>query len=238
MSVAKLHQFRGALTGRQAAEGIRAARRNASRLLSDAEILLEQARYPTATAIAILAIEEAGKSSVLRALVLARDGKDLKEAWRDYRSHTRKNVLGGLMDAVRSGARRLRDFRRLFEEDAEYPLLLDQLKQLGFYTDCLGEAHWSVPDDVISEDLARSIVALARALCAERDATDVEMELWIQHIGPVWKQHPERMEAALASWYAAMQEAGLAPAGGNAMEEFVLRGVSAGDGHHKEPHPE
>jgi AbiV family abortive infection protein len=38
-----------------------AAARNAARLVSDAEILLGAKRYPSAAALAVLAIEESGK---------------------------------------------------------------------------------------------------------------------------------------------------------------------------------
>ena len=43
-----------------------AARRNARRLAEDAKLLLEAGRYPTATALAVLSIEESGKMSILR----------------------------------------------------------------------------------------------------------------------------------------------------------------------------
>ncbi|MBN1085452.1 AbiV family abortive infection protein [Erwinia aphidicola] len=36
----------------------------------------------------------------------------------------------------------------------EHPFALDQLKQISFYTDCLGKAHWSIPDNVIDRDTA------------------------------------------------------------------------------------
>ena len=59
-------QYRGRLTNRQIAEGMTAAAANARRLLSDAVLLLEAERWPTAAALAILAIEEAGKQAILR----------------------------------------------------------------------------------------------------------------------------------------------------------------------------
>ncbi|MGM0985309.1 MAG: AbiV family abortive infection protein, partial [Pseudomonadota bacterium] len=45
-----------------------------------------------ANSLATLSIEESGKVSILRAMSLARDEKELKEEWRRYRSHTNKNV--------------------------------------------------------------------------------------------------------------------------------------------------
>jgi hypothetical protein len=39
------------------------------------------------------------------------------------------------------GARRADEFGSLFEPGAEHPHILDQLKQVSIYTDCLGKAH-------------------------------------------------------------------------------------------------
>jgi hypothetical protein len=39
------------------------------------------------------------------------------------------------------GARRADEFGGLFEPAAEHPYILDQLKQVSIYTDCLGKAH-------------------------------------------------------------------------------------------------
>ncbi len=56
MSRKKLSQYAGSLDAAQIAQGINAARRNARRLAEDAKLLLETARYPSATALAILSI--------------------------------------------------------------------------------------------------------------------------------------------------------------------------------------
>ena len=88
-----LNQYSGRLTTIQAAAGIQAAIKNAQSLLADAELLLKNERWERATAISVLAIEEVGKAPILREILLARDGEELKTAWRSYRSHTKKNVL-------------------------------------------------------------------------------------------------------------------------------------------------
>jgi AbiV family abortive infection protein len=67
------------------------ANSNAERLLNDAELLYENGRYASAVGLAVLAVEEAGKEAMLRSLALARNANELKEAWRDYRTHTSKN---------------------------------------------------------------------------------------------------------------------------------------------------
>ena len=77
-----------------AAEGIALARKNAAGLIADAELLLENERLPSAAALAILAIEELGKVQIIKRIVLhSDDAKQLKEAWKEYRSHRAKNVM-------------------------------------------------------------------------------------------------------------------------------------------------
>ena len=79
-------QYSGRLNPTQAAEGIQAALKNARALLADAQLLLENERWQRATALSILAIEEAGKIPLVRGILLARDDKESREAWRSYRS--------------------------------------------------------------------------------------------------------------------------------------------------------
>ena len=222
-----LEAFRGSLAPVQVAEGIRAASANAARLAHDAELLLKAGSFPTAMSIAILAIEEAGKVSILRSLALARSQTEASASWKEYRSHTRKNVAWLLPQLAAQGARKLEDLRPLFEEDADHPYLLDQLKQLGFYTDCLGKAKWSSPTNAISQELAASLVETAHLLAASssRECTTREVELWVEHVGPVWRQDLGWMKQAVINWYAAMQEAGLKPKGENSMEQFVRVGI-------------
>ena len=222
-----LEAFRGSLSAAQVAEGIRAASANAARLTHDAEVLLKAGSFPTAASIAILAIEEAGKVSILRSLALARSETEASASWKEYRSHTRKNVAWLLPQLAAQGASKLEDLRPLFEEDAEHPYLLDQLKQLGFYTDCLGKARWSLPADAISQELAASLVGTARLLASSSnvECTAREIELWVEHVGPVWRQDLGWMKQAVINWYAAMQEAGLKPNGENTMEQFVRVGL-------------
>jgi hypothetical protein len=116
---------------------------------------------------------------------------------------------------------------RLFEENSGHPCLLDQLKQLGFYTDCLGKARWSLPAAAISRELAESLVETAHLLAGSStgECTTREIELWVEHVGPVWRQDLGWMKQAAINWYAAMQEAGLKPKGDNTMEQFVRVGI-------------
>ena len=217
----KLDGYKGELSPQQIADGMNAAAENARRLADDAKLLLDAKRFPSAASIAALSIEESGKVSILRALALARTQDEIKDEWRSYRSHTSKNVSWILPQLVANGARKLDDFRPVFDTSADHPYLLDQVKQLGFYTDCLGERHWSTPGSVVDEELSCSLVQAADLLAKDNRHTQREIELWIEHIGPVWKKDHKWMKQALINWYAAMQSEGLSPEGENKMGAFV-----------------
>lgn len=225
MSSKKLNAYRGPLSAAEIVAGINVANANAFRLVEDAQALLAAGRCPTAASLAALSIEESGKVSILRQLATANSKEEVAAAWKSYRSHTRKNVQWLLPDLAMKGDRKLEDLRPLFKDDAEHPFVLDQVKQLGFYTDCLGNRHWSVPIDVVDEKLARDLVQIAKLLVGRRETTVEEIELWIRHIGAAPKDDLPAMKRALASWYSAMQDAGLRPCGINEMERFINEGV-------------
>ena len=109
MAKTRLSQYSGPLTPAQISDGMNAARKNAGRLAQDARLLLENSRLASATASAILSIEESGKTNVLRSLAIANDTQEIKALWKEYRSHTKKNVLALLPELVRQGAHSLKD---------------------------------------------------------------------------------------------------------------------------------
>lgn len=221
----KLNAYRGPLSAEEIAAGMNAANANALRLVEDAKILLAAGRIPTAASLAALSIEESGKTSILRQLATATSKDEIASAWKGYRSHTRKNVQWQLPALALAGARRLEEFRPLFDENSDHPYVLDQVKQLGFYTDCLGNRNWSIPTNVVEERLARALVQIAALFVGKREITVKEIELWIEHVGTAPKDDLPAMKNALASWYAAMQKSGLRSEGINEMERFINDGV-------------
>jgi len=224
-----LDQFKGRLSAAEIAAGINAARRNAARLAHDARLLLTEKRFPSACALSVLAIEEAGKASVLREIALTRNNDELKDAWREYRSHTSKNRMWPIVEFVLKGAQKLEDFAPLFRSDADHPLLLDQVKQLSIYTDCLGKAHWSAPEEVIDQALASMLVVTSELLGKGEDVSEREIELWVERLSPVWRHTKEAMEKGLSDWYSAMQTEGLKSPGTNSMRKFILEGIAKSD---------
>jgi len=199
------------LTPNQIADGINTARRNAIRLLTDAKILLNTGKYPSAAALSILSIEESGKIPILRLLSLSTTYEDSLKVWKDYRSHTKKNVLWSFPQLVVEGARKLNDFRPIFDQVSEHPYILDQLKQISIYSDCLGEAHWSEPTSIIDKGLAESLVSIAEVLASTTEVTAIEIELWIKNFRNVDFSDLTKSKEALLHWYYDMQASGLLP---------------------------
>jgi AbiV family abortive infection protein len=223
----KLIQYSGALTSAQIAAGMNGAIRNATRLQQDAQRMLEADRYPTAVALSVLSIEESGKLRIFREMALARDNEELRSTWREYRQHTSKNQLWPFVESVAKGASKLGDFRRLVDPDSDHPHVLDQIKQISLYTDCLGNARWSVPEDVMERELATALVGVAKVLSASREVTPEEIELWIYYMRPAFRTTLEAMERALAEWDAEMRRRGLCSQDGHTMEEFIIHGFRA-----------
>lgn len=215
-----LQQYRGTLTASEIAAGMNAASRNAMRLVEDAKLLIDAGRFPTACSLAILAIEERGKTSILRGLAIAPDSKALQEAWSDYRNHHSKNAMWIFIELVTKGARKLSEFSCIFEPNSEHPSLIDAIKQLGFYTDCYVKGRWSEPSDAINEEFARMMTHTAELLCSERDVTPREVELWIEHVGP--HHGTGRMTQGLLDFAQAMEEEGLGKLSVDQMSTFVL----------------
>jgi AbiV family abortive infection protein len=182
-SMGKPVPFRGRLSPKQIADGMNAVARNATRLVNDAEVLLEAKRYPSAAALAVLAIEEGGKLPILRGLSTAKDDEAVKTGWKDYRSHQSKNVMWLLPMFALAGVKTFAEFGRLFDPNSKHRQRLDELKQHGFYSDCFEGGAWSEPEHFIDEVIARFVVRTAKSLTKKYPFSEREIELWVDHVG-------------------------------------------------------
>jgi AbiV family abortive infection protein len=215
-----LNPYKGKLTAEAVAKGFNAAIDNAVSLLEDAKILFEHNRFPTAASLAVLSIEESGKTRILRSLALVDDEAELKSLWQEYRSHRAKNGASIFLELALGGARHLQDFRETVNPKAEHTAVIDAIKQIGFYTDCSGNCHWSKPDEIIDADLANWLIKTAEVLSKKGEHVTVkEIELWIQHMKPHWKT--EFAKSALIDWCKAMEAEGLKFDYVGKMEKFV-----------------
>lgn len=221
MASQKLPEYRDRLTPEDAAKGINAALKNATRLAADARLLIDAGRTPTAAAIAALSIEESGKVSILRGLAVQTTSEALRDQWRLYRDHRSKNGMWILPALAAQGARSLSDFSVTVDRDAEHTALLNTVKQLGLYTDCYGEANWSEPDVVVDHELAERLVRTAELLSSQQPVTVREIELWVEIVGSA--SGPD-LPAALVRWAAAMNREGLSTRTAEEFEEFLQGG--------------
>ena len=225
-----LSQYKGELNAAEVSAGMNAAIRNAKRLYKSASILFDNGDYASAVSLAILAIEESGKTSVLRAIALTTDEKLLKDYWKEYHSHVEKTKLWNIQDYIPKDKAKvkLEDFKGMFLVDNMSSKHLDQVKQIGFYTDCLGNAHWSIPEEVINKDFAQGILQIAYIHCQiNKTITLKEIELWIECLSPVWMKSLDEMKQGLLIWRAKMGEAGLVDNSDNFVD-FVTTGMNLG----------
>jgi AbiV family abortive infection protein len=181
---AKANAWRGPLKAAWAADGINAAYRNAQRLFNDAETLFKAGSFPSAATLAVLAIEEYGKASIIHRILLAKTDKARREHWREYTSHTAKNAAWVIPNLIKAGARTVDDFRMLFEKGSLHTFTLDDLKQWGIYTECRGKI-WSEPAGTITAEIAEDIVRTTRKfLKTIRFYRTEQMECYLKHLSP------------------------------------------------------
>ena len=224
-----ISQYQEPLTPQEVAAGMNAARRNAARLLEDAKRLFEAKSYASAASIAILSIEESGKLSLLRGIATADGEKELKAEWRAYRDHQSKNVGWIFAELVANGARRLTDFSPVQDPNSDHPAVIGTVNQLGFYTDCYGDRHWSEPIEVIDERLAKTMLAVAEIKCPTHETSTREIELWVKHIHRGVSKAEGLQD--LVNWHADVEREGLAHYSTEEMRSFVLgEGVDFLDG--------
>jgi AbiV family abortive infection protein len=164
MRKSKADPYRGPLSPFQIADGIAAAKRNARRLLEDATALYDSGRHPSATSLAALSIEELGKLPILRRMALATTLDEWRICWRDFANHTAKSAQWSVPFFVKQ-AETPEELFAAFGAERD-PVLLDSLKQFGFYLGCYGRAHWAEPHHVIDKGKAELVLYAARALAA------------------------------------------------------------------------
>lgn len=220
------NQFKGQLTPKQAAEGIKLANENARDLYKDAEILYKKERIERSVSLSILAIEEAGKSRILKEILLIEDSKELKKAWQDYRKHTVKNLSWIVPSLFIGGARKLDEFKTAFESTESHGQDIDNIKQLSFYTDIFGKGIWSHPQKAIDKKFARMILEFAN-VPTKKGSIGIEsekgLELWVNHMKPVWKeQKMAEMKKALIECYKEAESKGIIEKGkASEMKDFA-----------------
>lgn len=178
---------RGPLTYEQIASGMNAAYDNGRRLTADARTLLDLKRFPSAFALAVLAFEEYGKSSIIGTFAAHKTPEQRREGWKKYRTHTAKSYPWLIPILVSDGARRPVDFAPLFDGTSQpFAELLDCAKQLAIYTECWPGPKWSTPEKAVNEELTRKLVAVAEIYAKRKhQQTAKSVELYEKHLAPL-----------------------------------------------------
>lgn len=129
------HHHRDPLFARQVAEGMHACYSNAAELLDDARILASNARVASTLSLTVLALEELAKVPMICGAASVGGGpRAWKDFWRSFGRHGFKHEkageYGSLMESLGKSP-------YSFVLSAEITLHLEQMKQVGFYVDCV-----------------------------------------------------------------------------------------------------
>jgi AbiV family abortive infection protein len=203
----RLQQYKGRLTPAQAVIGMNAAAETAHRLYEDAQRLYDTGSFGTAASLAALSIEESGKISIVRWIACCQSDEEAARVWPYYRDHKSKSVMWIIADLVRSGAQFWGDFDSMFDRKSDHTAVLNSVKQLGFYSDCLGKGNWTKPWEAISEAVTTELLLIARILATERVYSIREVELWVEIVGNATEDRWS--DKHIRSFYVAMEKEGL-----------------------------
>ncbi|WP_052483684.1 AbiV family abortive infection protein [Flavobacterium sp. MEB061] len=196
-------QFKQKLDLKKASEGIKTANKNAKSLLDDAVLLYDNNRFARATALAILSIEESGKPSILRSILLEDDLKEINNLWKSYRKHTDKNNMWIAPELILNGGTTIHDLEKIVDKNSDHPQTLDNLKQLCFYSDAFTNCKWSNPDNLLEKEDAKRFIDIANfSLNKDELFTDeLSLSLWQKHLKPSWKTNLISMKKSLIECY-------------------------------------
>ncbi|POR24871.1 hypothetical protein BWK58_07515 [Flavobacterium columnare] len=218
----KGRQFNQKISIEKAAEISEGAIKNAKSLLDDAKLLFENGKYPRAISLAILSIEESGKPSIIRSIILEDDPKEISNLWKSFRKHQDKNSMWIVPELLLKGARTLESLRKVVDPKSDHSQTLDTLKQLCFYSDVFTKGKLSLPENVGNKDLAKSLIIIAETSIKETLNSVDALEIWVKHLKPVWKTDISVMKKALLSCYIELEEKNLIEDGmANKMSEFL-----------------
>lgn len=205
----KGRQFTQGISVKLAAEISNGAIENAKSLYEDAKLLFDNEKFARAISLAILSIEESGKPSIIRNLVLEDDPKEISNLWKSYRRHQDKNSMWIVPELIFKGARKLEDMRKVVDKNSDHTQTLDNLKQLCFYSDVFTKGKLSLPNKVATKDVAFSILEVAKSSIKETIVTEESLEIWVKHLKPVWKKEMNKMKEGLNNCYLELESRNL-----------------------------
>lgn len=218
----KGYQYTQKISLKKASEISKGAIQNASSLFDDAKLLFENGRYARAICLSVLSIEESGKPSIIRSIILEDDSKEIANLWKSFRRHQDKNSLWIVPELIMNGVKRLEEMRKVVDPKSDHPQVLDNLKQLCFYSDVFTKGKLSLPDEVATKDVASELLAIANSNIKETFNSEKALEIWVKHLKPVWKKQMIEMKNALMNCYQELEDEGIIEGGTSSkMEEFL-----------------
>ena len=169
-----------------AARGIKAAVLNGKDLLNDAQLLFDNERYARAMSLAILAIEEIGKVEIIKNLLLSK--QKVASIWKDVRDHKSKNIIWQFPILKHIGLTDARSLENLIDRKAAPAAYLDDLKQLGFYTEALENensksCNWVIPSEAVDKESASFYIQTARQIVLDDriEWTPLALKTFMEH---------------------------------------------------------
>ncbi len=196
--------FTGRISPADAARGARVTQADALRLIEDAKLLLQAARFPTAAMVAVMALDE--MSRVFQVLTLSTiDGSEqLVAAWKEFRGD-RRTFPWSMIQPVEG-----EDSARPMG-DPELAGMLSFIRKLGSRADFIQPGLWVDPAELVSAELAASIVASVESICVAIEPDS--LELWSEALRSLPRNATAGM--ALARYRAMLETAGFAQSAAN-----------------------
>lgn len=186
----------------EAVAGHNACIRNGERLLEDSRELLEMGRYASALHLAILALEEFGKTRAIRALLDAASEGELRQARHQFNDHARKNTVFLFWELIELRDPFSEQPRIRLDVEDDFGRWVEVLKQQATYVDWDPGEGWHEPRDAAFARRARLFVTLGALLagCVRAFATPLEADrfsaLW--DVEPTFLLDEREMESLAA----------------------------------------
>ncbi len=187
-STLKEFQYAGKLTPAMAARGVQAAMANGTQLLTEAVLLMNNGHHCRAMVLAVLGIEEVGKTQVILHILCAKDDAERKKFWKQFRTHTSKTSVAAVPSLLSEGIRTWATFDKAYGAVETLPFVLEEWKQAALYCEAISGGQWVIPEQHVPLDKAQWVLRTGLQMV---NSTSMEvycevryMELWQKHACP------------------------------------------------------
>jgi AbiV family abortive infection protein len=206
--------FKGRLSAGSAIKGVQLLQENAVRLTEDAKILLLAKRYPSAAMLAVMALDELSRFFHPLIFTALHTPKQLADGWKQFRCNRSSfpwSVFQRRIDWLVPGAM----------SDQELNDMLSFIRALGSRADYIEPGLWLDPKELISAELAASIVGTAELFC-KNTVKPRTMEIWMEAVGSLPRN--ASVETALKKYQAMLESEGFAEEA--QAVDFASRGIA------------